>query len=137
MRTGRCWPRAASMTSWPGQVVSISRPLNSGAGEVMTPLLALPGPVEVVAEDTGGHLSPLQLSTFAVSALIEEAELTPKPALVDRRGSGAHHDLDLPLLRRSARALHRGFVALARAAVGEPPTLRLREQIGRIGRGME
>jgi triphosphoribosyl-dephospho-CoA synthase len=103
----------------------------------MTQLLALPGPVEVVAEDTGGHLSPLLLSTFAVSALIEEAELTPKPALVDRRGSGAHHDLDLPLLRRSAQALHRGFIALARAAVGEPPTLRLREQIGRIGRGME
>jgi triphosphoribosyl-dephospho-CoA synthase len=74
---------------------------------------------------------------LAVSALIEEAELTPKPALVDRRGNGAHHDLDLPLLRRSAQALQSGFVALARAAVGEPPTLRLREQIGRIGRGME
>jgi triphosphoribosyl-dephospho-CoA synthase len=103
----------------------------------MSQLLAIPGSVEVVAGDDGGPLSPLELSTLAVSALIEEAELTPKPALVDRRGNGAHHDLDLPLLRCSAQALQSGFVALAQAAVGEPPTLQLREQIGRIGRGME
>jgi triphosphoribosyl-dephospho-CoA synthase len=102
----------------------------------MSQLLAMPGSVEVV-EDDGGDLSPLELSNLAVSALIEEAELTPKPALVDRRGNGAHHDLDLPLLRRSAQALQSGFVALAQAAVGEPPTLQLREQIGRIGRSME
>src|SRR5258707_8415215 len=78
----------------------------------------------------------LYLSTAAVSALIEEAELTPKPALVDRRGNGAHHDLDLARLRRSAVALQDGFAAMARAAIGEQP-LRLREQIGRIGRDME
>jgi triphosphoribosyl-dephospho-CoA synthase len=103
----------------------------------MSQLLALPGPIEAVAEDDGADLSPLLLSTFAVSALIEEAELTPKPALVDRRGNGAHYDLDLPLLRRSARALQGGFAALAQEAAGEPTTLRLREQVGRIGRGME
>jgi triphosphoribosyl-dephospho-CoA synthase len=103
----------------------------------MSQLLTLPGPMEVVTEDDGTDLSPLQLSTFAVSALVEEAELTPKPALVDRRGNGAHHDLDLPLLRRSARALQGGFAALAQATAGESTTLRLREQIGRIGRGME
>ena len=56
---------------------------------------------------------------LAVSALIEEAELTPKPALVDRRGNGAHHDLDLARLRRSALALQDGFAAIARAAAGE------------------
>jgi len=103
----------------------------------MSQVLALPGPVEVLGENDGGQLFALELSTLAVSALIEEAELTPKPALVDRRGNGAHHDLDLPLLRRSAQALQSGFVALAQAAVGEPPTLQLREQIGRIGRSME
>jgi triphosphoribosyl-dephospho-CoA synthase len=79
----------------------------------------------------------LELSTAAVSVLIEEAELTPKPALVDRRGNGAHHDLDLPRLRRSAQALQDGFAALARAATDEQPSLRLREQIGQIGRDME
>src|SRR6202453_1252344 len=83
------------------------------------------------------RLTALELSTAAVSALVEEAELTPKPALVDRRGNGAHHDLDLARLRRSAQALRDGFAALARAAIGEEPTLRLREQIGRIGRDME
>ena len=73
------------------------------------------------------------MSDAAVSALIEEAELTPKPALVDRRGNGAHHDLDLARLRRSARSLQDGFAELARAAAGERPSVRLREQIGRIG----
>jgi triphosphoribosyl-dephospho-CoA synthase len=68
--------------------------------------------------------------------LIEEAELTPKPALVDRRGNGAHHDLDLARLRRSAQSLQNGFADIARAAWVEEP-LRVREQIGRIGREME
>jgi triphosphoribosyl-dephospho-CoA synthase len=92
--------------------------------------------VETVPESRG-ELWALHLSTAAVSALIEEAELTPKPALVDRRGSGAHHDLDLPRLRRSAMALGDGFAAIARAAAVEKSPLRQREQIGRIGRTME
>jgi triphosphoribosyl-dephospho-CoA synthase len=77
------------------------------------------------------------LSATAVSVLVEEAELTPKPALVDRRGNGAHHDLDLACLRRSAQSLKCGFIDLARAATVEMPSQRLREVIGRIGRGME
>lgn len=74
---------------------------------------------------------------LAVSALMDEAELTPKPALVDQRTNGAHHDLDLSRLRRSAWALRDGFVAIARAAGGMAPSLRLREELGRIGRAME
>src|SRR5580693_2626159 len=103
----------------------------------MNQLLDITGSVEVVAEDDGGDLSPLDLSISAVSSLIEEAELTPKPALVDRRGNGAHHDLDLARMRRSARSLRDGFADIARAAAFERPSLRLREQIGRIGRDME
>src|SRR5271168_3818166 len=79
----------------------------------------------------------IELSAAAVSALVEEAELTPKPALVDRRGNGAHHDLDLTRLRRSAQSLQDGFAAIARAAEKEEPSLRLREELGRIGRDME
>jgi triphosphoribosyl-dephospho-CoA synthase len=79
----------------------------------------------------------LDLSALAVSALLAEAELTPKPALVDRRGKGAHIDLDLARLRRSALALRDGFAAIARAASGEEPPLPLREHLGRIGREME
>jgi triphosphoribosyl-dephospho-CoA synthase len=78
----------------------------------------------------------IELSAAAVSVLIEEAELTPKPALVDRRGNGAHHDLDLARLRRSAQSLQDGFADITRAAWAEKP-LRVREQIGRIGRDME
>lgn len=79
----------------------------------------------------------IELSDLAVASLIDEAELTPKPALVDRRGSGAHLDLDLVRLRRSALALREGFAAIARAAADEPTSLRLRARIGWIGRAME
>lgn len=77
---------------------------------------------------------PCALADLAVAALIDEASLTPKPALVDRRGSGAHSDLDLDIMIRSARSLHPAFVALARAAWAEAPSQLLREQLARIGR---
>jgi triphosphoribosyl-dephospho-CoA synthase len=83
------------------------------------------------------RLTALELSAAAVSTLLEEAELTPKPALVDRRGNGAHHDLDLDRLRRSAQSLQDGFADIAQAAAALEPSLRLREQIGQIGRDME
>jgi triphosphoribosyl-dephospho-CoA synthase len=101
----------------------------------MSPILTARGSVEAVPDKRGDRRA-LGLATAAVSALLEEAELTPKPALVDRRGNGAHHDLDLARLRRSSRSLQVGFADVARAAAIEQP-LRLREQIGRIGRDME
>ena len=103
----------------------------------MSEIVAVPSPSAAIPGTDGDALSALDLSTSAVAALIEEAELTPKPALVDRRGNGAHHDLDLERLRLSAGALRDGFAAIARAAAGEEPSLRLREQLGRIGREME
>ncbi|MBM9961270.1 triphosphoribosyl-dephospho-CoA synthase, partial [Pseudomonas aeruginosa] len=45
------------------------------------------------------------LADLAVDALIDEAELSPKPALVDRRGNGAHADLHLGLMQASALKL--------------------------------
>jgi triphosphoribosyl-dephospho-CoA synthase len=102
----------------------------------MSPILAGLSPVETAPEKRGERRA-LHLSTAAVSALLGEAELTPKPALVDRRGNGAHHDLDLDRLRRSARSLQDGFAAIARAPEVEMSPLRLRERIGRIGRDME
>ena len=47
--------------------------------------------------------------TWRCALLVEEAELTPKPALVDRRGGGAHEDMDLAMMRRSANALRPTF----------------------------
>jgi triphosphoribosyl-dephospho-CoA synthase len=83
------------------------------------------------------HLSPRKLARLAVQALAEEAELTPKPALVDRRGSGAHHDLSLPLLLRSATALEPYFVQMAEAAWKRQTDISLREQLGLLGREAE
>ncbi|MDF3937117.1 triphosphoribosyl-dephospho-CoA synthase [Pseudomonas citronellolis] len=76
-----------------------------------------------------------RLADLAVDALIDEAELSPKPALVDRRGSGAHSDLHLGLMQASALSLWpclRGMAEAARAH-GEVD-LPLREALGRLGR---
>lgn len=76
-----------------------------------------------------------RLADLAVGALIDEADLSPKPALVDRRGNGAHSDLHLGLMHASALSLWPAFKEMAEAAsqfgtVGLP----LREALGRIGR---
>jgi triphosphoribosyl-dephospho-CoA synthase len=81
--------------------------------------------------------SALQLAKLAVNVLIAEAMLTPKPALVDMRGSGAHRDLDIALMRKSAHSLHGTFLRMALAASGRRPDRLLREQLARIGRGGE
>lgn len=78
-----------------------------------------------------------QLAACAVAALIEEARLTPKPALVDRRGSGAHRDLDLAKMIRSAEALEPTFAALARVSRGRAPSATLRAELAQIGRAGE
>jgi triphosphoribosyl-dephospho-CoA synthase len=78
-----------------------------------------------------------RLGRLATDALIEEAHATPKPALVDRRGNGAHRDLNLALMERSARALEPTFAALSRAARGMRPSAALRAELGAIGRAGE
>lgn len=77
---------------------------------------------------------PEQLADMAVQALLDEARLTPKPGLVDGRGRGAHTDLDLALMCRSAEALRPAFADMAACAVDQPASVQLREQIGEIGR---
>ena len=74
------------------------------------------------------------LADLAVCTLVDEAELTPKPALVDRRGSGAHDDMNLGMLCRSAHALRATFATLAARAHGRMPSQRLREELAAIGR---
>ena len=82
-----------------------------------------------------GHA--LRLADRAVDSLTAEARLTPKPALVDGRGSGAHRDLDLPAMLKSANSLHGSFQAMAAAAAGREPDQALRERLARIGRSGE
>lgn len=82
--------------------------------------------------------SPRTLADKAVQALVDEATLTPKPGLVDGRGPGAHHDMDLDLLLASATSLHDGFAEMAEAAqrIGAPGP-ELRGELARIGRAAE
>jgi triphosphoribosyl-dephospho-CoA synthase len=81
--------------------------------------------------------SPRGLATLAVKALVEEAELTPKPALVDSREPGAEADLSLDLMRRSARCLTPFFELMALSSLEQIPTQTLREDLGTIGRWAE
>lgn len=53
------------------------------------------------------------LADMAVSALIEELELFPKPGLVSPVDSGSHKDMDYALLRRSAESLRESFREIA------------------------
>jgi triphosphoribosyl-dephospho-CoA synthase len=80
---------------------------------------------------------PEYIATLALRALVVEAELTPKPGLVDRRGAGAHRDLDLRLMLCSAKALAPGFVKMSQAGLDGDADVALRETLGRLGRDAE
>jgi triphosphoribosyl-dephospho-CoA synthase len=77
------------------------------------------------------------LAALASQSLIAEAELTPKPGLVDRRGSGAHHDLSLDLMRLSASVLEPYFVGMSSTSVGRDADSSLRQDLAAIGREAE
>lgn len=74
------------------------------------------------------------LARTATQCLIDEARLSPKPGLVDSRGNGAHHDLTLSLMERSAHSLTPTFQALALQSWQRPVDIALRQTIGRLGR---
>jgi len=80
------------------------------------------------------ELRAAELAERAVRALILEALLTPKPALVDQRGPGAHRDLDLAKLLCSARALRGTFHRMALDAGSSVAGVSLRERLGAAGR---
>src|SRR5258705_1315177 len=78
-----------------------------------------------------------RLASLAVRALMEEAELTPKPALVDQHGPGAHTDLSLRLMKCSAHCIRPSFELMALASFRQIPSQTLREDLGAIGRWAE
>jgi triphosphoribosyl-dephospho-CoA synthase len=84
-----------------------------------------------------GAVLSAHIATLAVRALVDEAELTPKPGLVDRRGSGAHEDLNLGLMLCSAKALAPGFLKMSQAGLDGQLGVALRETLGRLGREAE
>jgi triphosphoribosyl-dephospho-CoA synthase len=79
----------------------------------------------------------VRLGCLACQALIAEAELTPKPGLVDRRGAGAHTDLSLSIMKRSAFAIEPYFCEMALFSKGTHPSQALRERLAVIGRDAE
>ena len=91
-------------------------------------------PAEAVAVGVEPAAQIALVADLAVRILVEEAELTPKPALVDHRGGGAHDDMDLAMLFSSAYALHPTFRDLATRAYGCAPSRWLREELAAIGR---
>ncbi|HEY8718609.1 triphosphoribosyl-dephospho-CoA synthase [Pengzhenrongella sp.] len=82
-------------------------------------------------------LSPTVLGDLAVEALVAEATLSPKPGLVDLRGAGAHDDMDVETLIRSAEALRGTFAELAAAGRDRDADQELREELAVIGRAGE
>lgn len=87
------------------------------------------------------HAAELQLSVaecladLAVEVLIDEADLSPKPGLVDRRSNGAHDDLHLGLMHSSALSLWPTFKEMAEVASQHAEVNQsLRDALGRIGR---
>jgi triphosphoribosyl-dephospho-CoA synthase len=77
------------------------------------------------------------LAELAWQSLIAEAELTPKPGLVDGRGSGSHSDLSLDLMRRSADAIAPYFTRMALASAEAQMDTSLRAVVASIGREAE
>lgn len=77
------------------------------------------GPVTACARSRAHGLKELERTTaeilrnfavrkmgkLAVCALLEELYFTPKPGLVDSANCGAHRDMDLPLMEKSALSL--------------------------------
>ena len=89
------------------------------------------------AEGSPPHNLPALIGTLARQALIAEAELTPKPGLVDRRGPGAHTDLSLAIMIRSAFAIEPFIRLMAFQSTNENPSPRLRGTLAAIGRAAE
>ncbi len=73
-------------------------------------------------------ISPERIGSLAYEALVFEARLSPKPGLVDAENSGAHADMDLSLLLKSAEAVRPYFVRFALRGAADttlPPEGRL------------
>src|SRR5919112_308269 len=112
----------------------VRRPVQTTSAilEPVSPAMRSPADTVPVGVESAARIG--QVADLAVQALLQEAELTPKPALVDRRGGGAHYDMDLGMLFSSAYALHPTFRDLATRAYGCAPSRWLREELAAIGR---
>jgi len=119
----------------------VGRPVRA-AGALQELVMAIPATLaRQAASRAASRTAPSAagaIGSLAVTVLIDEATLTPKPGLVDARGNGAHKDMSLRLMTASAHSLHGAFVAMAEA--GRRAThieQSLRERLGALGREAE
>lgn len=85
-----------------------------------------------------------EISRLAVDALLQEVHLTPKPGLVDEGDNGAHRDMDLSLMEKSAACLAPYFFRCAQMGMDTPVAIpglqragiRAEEEMFRITRGV-
>ena len=73
--------------------------------------------LDAICAETARRLAEFACTTLgnlAADALREEAALSPKPGLVDSRTNGAHTDMDLLLMLRSAETLRPWFCRMVR-----------------------
>lgn len=89
------------------------------------------------AENAVWSLRASHLGSLARWALEQEARLSPKPAMVDSRGTGAHGDMNLALMLNSARCLEPWFAQMAEAGLNLRSDSELRCTIGQLGRKAE
>lgn len=116
----------------------MSNPLATTDASAFGPAYEFDGCRAGASEAARPSTSPaVRLAELAVQSIIDEADLTPKPGLVDRRGAGAHADLDLALMHRSARSLFPCFQAIAEISAGAVPSAELRLRLAEIGRDGE
>ena len=99
--------------------------------------MAQPNPITKSSQQPSALGRSEWLSKLAWQSLIAEAELTPKPGLVDGRGAGSHSDLSLDLMRRSANAIAPYFTWMALASADAQMDTSLRALVASIGREAE
>lgn len=62
-------------------------------------------------------ITPHEIATLAIEAMLYEVSATPKPGLVDRNNCGAHKDMDFFTFMSSAAALHSTFDAMVLSGI--------------------
>lgn len=86
--------------------------------------------IQAATEKLLQDFAAVHLADLAVGTLIDEVDLTPKPGLVDRRNTGAHTDMDLPMFHRSARALRPYFQTAAALGMESDDCMKSLQQAG-------
>src|SRR5580658_1993854 len=109
----------------------------SAAGQVQELVMAQLKPITKSSQQLNTLARSAWLSELATQSLIAEAELTPKPGLVDGRGSGSHSDLSLDLMRRSADAIAPYFTRMSLTSAESQMDTSLRAVVASIGREAE